>query len=286
MAFSARKTRQRRAPEPVGRGQPIVPSAALESWYRKQMMLVVKAMLHDYKEKLNEAIETPSVEKFFAQDAASAQTTFSRTLRKLNEFWRQTFEGFAARYASEFVGKVDEAATASTFFSLKIAGVKEPRATYNENVANVLGAAVEFNHTLITNVQQEVHEKIHSAVMLSLTSPNPEEQGTHGIAKAVVEAGITAKDRVDLIARDQTSKLYSSLSDERMLQNGCEEFEWAHSSAGKVPRESHVHMDGHIFKLNDPRLWQVGGEFNLKKGDLGPPGWAINCRCRKIPIFR
>ncbi|WGN90774.1 minor capsid protein [Burkholderia phage vB_BglM_WTB] len=285
MTFKASKKRERRAPDPVGRGTQIVPSAAIEAWYRGQLNLIVKAMERDYKDKLKDALKSPDIKAFYAQDAA-AQSIFSRVLKKLNTFWKQTFEGFAAKTAHEFVHKADEGATASTFASLSTAGVKQPRATYTENVANILGASVELNHTLITGIQQETHEKIFNSVMLSLTSPNPEEQGASGIERAVVEAGITARKRVDLITRDQTSKLYSALSDERMIQNGCEEFEWAHSSAGKEPRESHKLMNGHIFRFDDPQLWTVGGEFKLKKGDLGPPGWAINCRCRKIPVFR
>jgi uncharacterized protein with gpF-like domain len=64
-----------------------------------------------------------------------------------------------------------------------------------------------------------------------------------------------------------------------MDQNGVEEFEWLHSSAGKVPRQTHVDKDGMVFKVNDPRLWEG------PKADQGPPGWAINCRCRAVPII-
>lgn len=285
MAFKASKKRERKAPDPVGRGTQIIPSAAIREWYKKQLDLILSAMERDYKDQLRDALKTPDVEAFFAQDGA-AQSIFNRVLKKLNSFWEQTFEGFARKTAHEFVHKADEGATASTMFSLSTAGVKKPNAIYTENVSNILGAAVEFNHTLITNIQKEVHEKVFEAVMMSLTSPNPEEQGAAGIERAVIKAGIDGRKRVDLITRDQTSKLYSALSDQRMIDNGCEEFEWIHSSAGKEPRHSHELMNGHIFKFNDPVLWQTGGEFKLKKADLGPPGWAINCRCRKVPVFR
>ncbi|QOV06225.1 minor head protein [Burkholderia phage Maja] len=284
MAFKASKKRQRRAPEPFGRGSPIIPNAGIEAWYRREMNGVVRAMLEDYRTKIREAIEHPEVERFYGD--AAAKTVFIRVLERLNKYWQETFEGFAAKCAPEFVSKTEQSVTTSTLASLSVAGVNEPRATYNEAVSNTLGAAIDFNHTLITGIQKETHEKIYESVMLSLTSPNPEQQGTSGIENAIREAGITAKNRVDLIARDQTSKLYSSLSDDRMRENGCEEFEWLHSSAGKTQRESHVHLDGRIFRLDDPRLWEVGGELNLKKSDVGPPGWAINCRCRKLPVFR
>jgi SPP1 gp7 family putative phage head morphogenesis protein len=277
MAFKASKKRERRAPEPVGKGKPLIPSAAIRSWYQSKMDALAATMIADYRKEITEALEHPEVEAFYTADAADS--VFQRIMRRLNKKWMDVYNGFASKYAPEFVEKVDDHSKSSTWFSLSAAGVKEPRMTYNTNVAATLGASTDFNHTLITNVQKEVHEKIYSAVMLSLTSPNPEEQGASGIQNALREVGKFSKNRIELIARDQTSKLYSSLSDERMKQNGCYHFEWLHSSAGKVPRQTHVDKDGEIFSLDDPRLWEG------PKADQGPPGWAINCRCRKVPVF-
>lgn len=284
MPFKASKKRERKAPEPLGRGSQIIPNSAISRKYEREMNAMFGAMIADYRDKIKAALEHPVMEEFYATDASPAATMQS-VLNSLRQRWSSIFDEFAKKASHEFVGEAEEAATNATLFSLSTAGLEAPVKTYNRDVANTMEAAVDYNHTLITRVAEEVHEKVHSAVMLSLTSPNPEEQGASGIQNALREIGGFSKERTHLIAVDQTSKLYSAVSDERMAQNGCDEFEWAHSSAGKVPRHSHQLMDGHIFKLNDPRLWQTGGEFELKKGDLGPPGWAINCRCRKIPVF-
>jgi uncharacterized protein with gpF-like domain len=280
MAFQARKTRQQRAPEPVGRGTPINPSAAIRRWYESQMAVITRTMIEEYRSEIKKALEAPSVEKLFATDAA-ATNALTGAMTKLGLRWKKIFSAFAERTSADFMRRVEEGATKQTLMSLSTAGIDQPRAAYSSNVANTLQAGQLFNDTLIKGIQADVHEKVHNAVMLSLTSPNPEEQGQPGIEKALKDIGGFSKERIRLISEDQTSKMYASLSDE----NGIEEFEWAHSSAGKHPRESHKKMDGKIFKLDDPRLWQVGGEFDLKKGDLGPPGWAIRCRCRKIPII-
>jgi len=279
MAFKASKVRQKKAPAPVGRGSPIIPSFALESWYRKQMASLLTSMIEDYKKELSAEGKTYEAKQLFGTDA-SATSGFTRTLNSLRQRWSGIFEAFADKLAPEFVEKVDGQATSATLHSLSVAGLKAPVATYSAAVANTLQASVTYNHTLITGISSEVHEKIFGSVMLSLTSPNPEEQGMSGIHSALQKVGISEKKRIDLIARDQTSKIYSALSDNRMEDNGCEEFEWLHSSAGKVPRHTHVEKDGLIFKLNDPRLWEG------PKADQGPPGWAINCRCRKVPVFR
>lgn len=284
MAFKASKNRERRAPKPIGRGRAINPSAAIEEWYAREMNAACRAMIEEYRREMAEAIGSKPVERLFATDAA-ATNVLSNTMARLKRRWEKIFESIGKKTSEDFIRKVNEGATTQTIMSLKTAGIEQPRVAFNANVANTLQAAQEFNHTLITGLQSEIHEKVYNAVMLSLTSPNPEEQGQSGIENALKEIVGFSKERTRLISRDQTSKMYSSLSDEQMLANGVEEFEWAHSSAGKVPRESHEKMDGHIFKLNDPRLWEVGGEFGMKKSDLGPPGWAINCRCRKIPII-
>ena len=279
MAFVASKIRARRAPEPVGRGLPIVPSYALELWYKKKLSAMTKAMIAEYKEQIAKEVKSEEGKRFYATDAIFSDS-FNFVLKSLQQRWSRIFEGFAATLAPEFVEKVDGQATSATLHSLSIAGLKAPVATYNRDVANTLKASVDFNHTLITGLGEEVHDKIYKSVMLSLTSPDPEQQGQSGIQAALKAAGEKSKERIDLITRDQTSKLYSALSDARMEENGVDEFEWLHSSAGKTPRHSHVEKDGMVFKVNDPRLWEG------PKADQGPPGWAINCRCRRVPIIR
>lgn len=243
------------------------------------MSSLVKAMMEDYKKNIQEALEHPEVERVYTQDDTAANSVFRRVMNALNKKWSSIFTGFANKYAPEFVDKVDVQSKSSTWYSMSAAGVQQPRQVYNENVARTLESSVDFNHTLITGIQREVHEDLYDSIMLSLTSPNPEEQGSSGIQTALKKVGITAKNRVDLISRDQTSKVYASLSTERLRQGGVEYFRWLHSSAGKVPRQTHIDKDDEVFKIDDPRLWEG------PKADQGPPGWAINCRCRMVPLI-
>jgi len=283
MVFKASKIRSLKPLDRVGRGTPLVPSFAIQLAYRREVNKLTAAMIADYKAEISEVLQQKQVKRYFATDSAADAFVF--LLKRLQKRWSKVFESFADKISKKFVADVDKHATSSTFASLKVSGLKEPKATYNEYVKNTLTSAEEYNKTLVVDVGAEVHEKIYNAVMLSLTSPSPQEQGVSGIENALRQVGVFSKKRVKLIAADQNSKLYTALSDERMIQNGVEEFEWMHSGGGKYPRHSHELMDGHRFKINDPRLWKVGGEFKLKRGDLGPPGWAIHCRCRKRPII-
>lgn len=278
MVFRASKKREIREPDPVAQGTQLIPSAPTRIWYERELKKMVRAMLSDYREEINFLLEKPAVEQFYAQDA-SPSSVFKRGLDKLAIKWKSLFTKAANKLTSEFLLKVDEHSKVTTFKSLSTAGIIHPKTTYNKSIEQTLESAQEFNHTLITNIAAEAHERIHNAVMLSLTSPNPEEQGQQGILSAVNKIeGMTLR-RAELIAVDQNSKVYASLNADRMRQNGISKFKWIHSSAGKVPRQSHVDKDEKIFAIDDPELWTG------PKSDQGPPGWAINCRCRAVPVI-
>jgi SPP1 gp7 family putative phage head morphogenesis protein len=278
MAFRASKIRKRQDPRPVAEGTQLIASAAVRAWYKRKLDDICAAMIADYRETLGDALQLRDVKKHFAQDA-SAEAVLTDVMHALNKKWITIFKNYAKMTAAAFVEKVDSHSKATCWHSLSVAGVQQPRMSYTQNIQNTLGAAQTFNNTLITNVQADIHEKVFNAVMLSLTSPNPEEQGTSGIESALKKVSEFSKTRTELIARDQNSKLYSSINMDRMRDNGIEKFRWIHSSAGKVPRPSHVAKDDEIFTMDDPRLWTG------PKADQGPPGWAINCRCRAIPII-
>lgn len=277
MAFKASNKRERRPAAPVGRGVPIQPSAALREKYAKEMKALIASMMEDYREKLLATYDRPTVSRVMAMDSATSM--LDGVVASLNRRWSRIFENFAKKMSPKFVKETADAADAATLHSLSVAGLNAPTKDYNANVARILEAEVPFNSTLITKISEEAHNKVYDAVMLSLTSPDPEKQGQAYIKKTLSEVGISCNKRADLIARDQTSKIYASLSSERMRQNGVEKFEWLHSSAGKVPRPEHLRRNGQIYSLDDPRLWEG------PKQDQGPPGWAINCRCTRIPII-
>lgn len=272
-----------------GDGSPIIPNFGIANSYEKEIMPYVSSMLEDYKKEILGEFETPEVHRLFMMDE-SVSSKFNRMLKRLEFKWSNVFAALGKKVAKDFVEKASSAADKEVDYSLSVGGIKQPRKTYNENIANTVSGYVHYNETLITNIHSEVNEKLYNAVMLSLTSPNPEEQGQSGISRALKDVGITSKERVKLIARDQTSKLYSSLASERMLENGVQYFRWLHvmesdaKNKGRIAwRQSHLDLDGEVFRVDDPELWTLGKYFT-RKGDIGIPGHAINCHCRMVPI--
>ncbi len=118
MPFQARKTRERKKPDPVGVGKPLSPSAAIRIWYRDQMAMMTNAMLEDYRKEIYAALEHPEIERVYAQDAAGS-VFFERMLKKLSRKWTEIFHGFASQLVPKFIEKVDTHSKAVSFFSLK-----------------------------------------------------------------------------------------------------------------------------------------------------------------------
>ncbi|XAO36728.1 head morphogenesis protein [Pseudomonas phage WP1] len=56
MAFISLQKRERRAPLPVGRGRPMIPSAGIEAWYRKQLKDMARPIIADYRSEIEKAI--------------------------------------------------------------------------------------------------------------------------------------------------------------------------------------------------------------------------------------
>ena len=101
--------------------------------------------------------------------------------------------------------------------------------------------------------------------------------------------------RARIIARDQTAKLNSALTQGRMADAGIETYIWSTSEdervrgnpTGLYPKAlpSHYVMNGKVCRWDDPTVWLENGEWVKRAGDAPylHPGMAIMCRCVAIP---
>ena len=81
----------------------------------------------------------------------------------------------------------------------------------------------------------------------------------------------------ELIARDQTSKLNSNISHQRMRNAGITRAVWT-AVADERTRPSHMALDGVAFDLDDPPTPDDEDEPML-------PGEPICCRCTSFPLL-
>lgn len=82
------------------------------------------------------------------------------------------------------------------------------------------------------------------------------------------------ENRAKLIARDQTNKYNSSLSQVRHLAAGATNYKWVTSADERV-RDLHAGLNGRKFTYGLPTTAEGGGA----------PGEPIQCRCIADPIF-
>lgn len=285
--FKARKTRERKK-EPLIKGKPLIPSAAIEEWYSREMRAFIQAMAEDYKAEVEKLMKLPGTKQFIAMDAKLPTGRFRSIFEKTFKKWTSRMFKFADRVTKEASIKVDKHSFTSVGSSLKALGIKEPKDMKRADWETQMELYIQQNTALIKSVAQEFHDKIEKATWNSLTSPEGTEQGAYGLSKYIMETAGVSKARADFIAMDQTKKLYSALNNARMEQNGVTKFIWMHSSAGKYPRHSHIELNGQTFSTKGPTselYYPDGTRVKLPKNDDGKPGHAINCRCRALPVI-
>ena len=134
------------------------------------------------------------------------------------------------------------------------------------------------NVNLITNVNQSFVDQAESTVFEGMRRGLRHEE----ISKQIVGFGKdelgkvsrfrTAKNRANLIGRDQTNKLNGNLTRLRQTNVGVKKYFWRTVGDTRV-RERHKHWDGDVV------LWSKGKDGGIHPGD------EIQCRCYPEPDF-
>lgn len=92
----------------------------------------------------------------------------------------------------------------------------------------------------------------------------------------IMRSGEVAKSRAVMIARTETARTASVLTQARALNIGCTHAIWRTSHDSDV-RPAHREMEGKVFALDDPP--------QLSDGTKTFPGQIFNCRCYMTPIL-
>lgn len=139
-------------------------------------------------------------------------------------------------------------------------------------LAAELSNSVQQNVTLITTMHTDYFKNVEFEVL------NGFQKGltTREIQKRIIKKTGASKNRARLIARDQISKLNSTLATKRATGAGVKKFRWSTSQDERV-RASHQEVNNKIF------TYKAGASIDGASNVL--PGQPINCRCVAIPII-
>ena len=129
---------------------------------------------------------------------------------------------------------------------------------------SLLRTYVQKNTSLITSLKNDIIKQIEQEVYNAKINNDSATK----LSKALQKKFGLMKNRADLIARDQLSKLNADFNKARQVQAGQREYEWdyQHGIPRKNRRNHHVIRHKRTYKWGEP----LGDE----------PGHAIDCKCR------
>lgn len=133
------------------------------------------------------------------------------------------------------------------------------------------------NVSLIKNIPDFAIDGMQKTIMNSILNGESTSFLKDQLAKVLEDSDR----RLNLIARDQTNKLYGALTKFRSQENGWDFYEWSTSNDQRV-RKDHERLNNKIFRFSKPPVIVTSGK---RAGTRGNPGDDIQCRCVALVKF-
>lgn len=131
----------------------------------------------------------------------------------------------------------------------------------------LLQAKAAENMSYISSIGSEYLNKVQDAILRGMTNGSL----TSKVADDIMKITDVSQKRANLIARDQTSKVFGQLTKYKQTKAHITHFRWSTALDERV-RPRHQALEGKIF------TWENGWDGIF-------PGDEINCRCVADPVF-
>lgn len=248
----------------------------IEAKYRRELSSLVEKMRQAVKNIL-----VPELPGLLSQRGDSQR--FDQTIaEKLADLMRAVSLSLEDDFAEEEISRIVSAIgdDLSSFNRMQVHRVFKSvlgvdLLSSEPNMQELLASFVGENVSLIKSVEAKYLSEVQQVVLRGVRGGlRHEEIASQLIGKneeGVVSRAGKAESSADLIARDQTNKLYGQLTEERQTAAGIDKYIWRTALDERV-RPEHAEREGEEFSWNDPP-------------DDGHPGEAINCRCYAEPVI-
>ena len=141
-------------------------------------------------------------------------------------------------------------------------------------VGEVMRKLMAEQVTLIKSIPLNAAQRVHDLTIKGLEDSTRAKE----VAADIMRSGQVAHSRAMLIARTETSRAASNLTQARAQNIGSTHYIWRTSGDGAV-REDHKHLNGKIFAWADPPI------ADERTGAKANPGCIYNCRCFAEPLL-
>lgn len=251
--------------------RPVLPDAGLEAEYRKKMRSWMQLMHDSVSHWITVAYRKNEPE--MAMDAVPAKE-LQKAVKKLVKRWKRNFNEAAPLLAKWFATKAYKRSSKRLQKILKDAGISV-QFNMTKSQRDIFHATVHANTSLIRSIPSQYLTQVEGIVMRSVQVGGDLSILTHQLES---QFGVTKK-RAAFIARDQNSKATAALTRARQLELGVTHAIWQHSHAGKVPRPTHVAMNGKRYDIKK-------GMWDSHEKAWVLPGTLPNCRCFSRSVIK
>lgn len=128
--------------------------------------------------------------------------------------------------------------------------------------------------TLIQSIPLEAAQRVHRLTLEGLENSSRASE----LAKEIMRTEEVTASRATLIARTETSRTATTLTQARAQSIGADSYIWRTSGDSDV-RSDHKKLNGKIFQWNNPPV------ADERSGERAHPGCIWNCRCFAEPII-
>lgn len=236
---------------------------AIELYYKHKLAKITKQMINEYNEHI---IVYYRKHRDYIVGDANPIAGLEAIINKIGKTWYKEFAGIAEPISEDVITQICND-NDTKFKQLKnknpflLKGSKDL-----QQRTKIVESSIAENVGLIKSIPQDFHTNILGSVMRAIASGGNLSQ----LYEDLNNLNHKAKDRIELIARDQVAKATAYVDRQNLVDNGLTKAIWKKSIAGKTHRKSHADADGKEFDLTVGCL--IDGKYIL-------PRTEINCKC-------
>jgi SPP1 gp7 family putative phage head morphogenesis protein len=196
------------------------------------------------------------------------------TIEQLLKAYSDMLKGWATQTASNMLMDValrDEQAWQTMAKELSRGLREEIR---NAPTGRVMQALLAEQVTLIQSIPLEAAQRVHRLTLEGIENSTRAKE----IAEEIMRTEEVTTSRAVLIARTETARTATTLTQARAQSIGADSYIWRTSGDSTV-RSDHKKLNGKIFRWDDPPI------ADEQSGTRANPGCIWNCRCFAEPII-